>query len=291
MRASGLGMRPMGSVGIATAEALCAARAARPRPSDRNPIPEKGSKHSGFPAKSYAYAVGFCRVNLSRSAVWGRMVTQRSLSAKSAASTDQPIVFVVDDDASMRQALARLFQSVELRAEVFASPQEFLQGERPNAPSCLVLDVRLPGLSGLDFQAELAKADVRIPIVFITGHGDIPMTVRAMKAGAVDFLAKPFRDQDLLDAVTAAIQRDQRRREHENTLADLKAHFSSLTTREREIMALVASGLMSKQIAAQIGLSEITVKVHRSHVMKKMGARSVADLVRMAEALGVKPEH
>jgi FixJ family two-component response regulator len=217
------------------------------------------------------------------------MVTQRSSSAKSVGSTDQPIVFVVDDDASMRQALARLLQSVQLRVEVFASPQEFLQSERPNVPSCLVLDVRLPGLSGLDFQAELAKADVRIPIVFITGHGDIPMSVRAMKAGAVDFLAKPFRDQDLLDAVTAAIQRDQKRREHENAMTDLRAHFSSLTPREREIMALVASGLMSKQIAAEVGLSEITVKVHRSHLMKKMGARSVADLVRMAEALGVKP--
>jgi FixJ family two-component response regulator len=164
-----------------------------------------------------------------------------------------------------------------------------LHSERPDVPSCLVLDVRLPGLSGLDFQAELMKANVRIPIVFISGHGDIPMTVRAMKAGAVDFLAKPFRDQDLLDAVTAAIQRDDKRREQENRLADLKAHFSSLTAREREIMALVASGLMSKQIAGQIGLSEITVKVHRSHIMKKMGARSVADLVRMAEALGVKP--
>ena len=215
------------------------------------------------------------------------MVIQRGSSAKSVGSTDQPIVFVVDDDASMRQALARLLQSVQLRVEVFASPQEFLQSERPNVPSCLVLDVRLPGLSGLDFQAELAKADIRIPIVFITGHGDIPMSVRAMKAGAVDFLAKPFRDQDLLDAVTAAIQRDQKRREHENAMTDLRAHFSSLTPREREIMALVASGLMSKQIAAEVGLSEITVKVHRSHLMKKMGARSVADLVRMAGALAV----
>jgi len=219
------------------------------------------------------------------------MVTQRSSSAKPVGSTDQPIVFVVDDDASMRQALARLFQSVQLRVEVFASPQEFLQSERPDVPSCLVLDVRLPGLSGLDFQAELLKADVRMPIVFITGHGDIPMSVRAMKAGAVDFLAKPFRDQDLLDAVTTAIQSDQKRREHENAMTDLRAHFSSLTPREREIMALVASGLMSKQIAAEVGLSEITVKVHRSHLMKKMGARSVADLVRMAEALGVKPQH
>jgi FixJ family two-component response regulator len=219
------------------------------------------------------------------------MVTLRSSSGKSVKSTDQPIVFVIDDDASMRQALARLFQSVQLRAEAFASPQEFLQGERPDVPSCLVLDVRLPGVSGLDFQAELAKADVRIPIVFITGHGDIPMTVRAMKAGAVDFLAKPFRDQVLLDAATAAIQRDQKRREYQKAVADLKVHFEALTAREREIMALVASGLMSKQIAAEVGLSEITVKVHRSHLMKKMGARSVADLVRMAEALGVKPEH
>src|SRR5262249_25474253 len=150
-------------------------------------------------------------LRFSRSAVWGCMVTQRSSSAKPAGSTDQPIVFVVDDDASMRQALARLLQSVQLRVEVFASPQEFLQSERPDIPSCLVLDVRLPGLSGLDFQAELLKADVRMPIVFITGHGDIPMSVRAMKAGAVDFLVKPFRDQDLLDAVTTAIQRDQKR--------------------------------------------------------------------------------
>jgi FixJ family two-component response regulator len=217
------------------------------------------------------------------------MVIQHSPSAKPIRSSDQPVVFVVDDDASIRQALARLFQSVKLQAEVFASAQEFLQSKRPDVPGCLVLDVRLPGLSGLDFQAELTKADVRIPIVFITGHGDIPMTVRAMKAGAVDFLAKPFRDQDLLDAVATAIQRDQKRREQENTVADLKAHFASLTAREREIMALVASGLMSKQIAAQIELSEITVKVHRSHIMKKMEARSVADLVRMAEALGVKP--
>jgi FixJ family two-component response regulator len=217
------------------------------------------------------------------------MVTQRNSSAKSVESTDQSIVFVVDDDASTRQALARLFFSVKLRVEVFASAQEFLQSQRPDVPGCLVLDVRLPGLSGLDFQAELAKADVRIPIIFISGHGDIPMTVRAMKAGAVDFLTKPFRDQDLLDAVASAIQRDQRRREHEHAIADMKAHFASLTPREREIMALVASGLMSKQIAAQINLSEITVKVHRSHLMKKMGARSVADLVRMAEALAVKP--
>jgi FixJ family two-component response regulator len=215
------------------------------------------------------------------------ILTQRS--AKSAGATDQPFVFVVDDDASVRDGLARLFRSVQLSVAVFASAQEFLADERPDVPSCLVLDVRLPGLSGFDFQVELTKVDIRIPIIFITGHGDIPMTVRAMKAGAVDFLAKPFRDQDLLDAVATAIQRDRTRREHENTVADLKIHFASLTPREREIMALVATGLMSKQIAARIELSEITVKVHRSHIMKKMGARSVADLVRMAEALGVKP--
>jgi FixJ family two-component response regulator len=212
-----------------------------------------------------------------------------SAKAKAVGGTDQPTVFVVDDDAPMREALGRLFYSVQLRVELFASAQEFLQSERPDGPGCLVLDVRLPGLSGLDFQARLTDADVRIPIVFITGHGDIPMSVRAMKAGAVDFLTKPFRDQDLLDAVAAAIQRDQKRRGHDKEIADMRTHFASLTHREREIMALVATGLMSKQIAAQIGLSEVTVKVHRSRIMKKMEARSVADLVRMAEALGVKP--
>jgi FixJ family two-component response regulator len=218
------------------------------------------------------------------------MVTQRNSSAKSVGGMEQPTVFIVDDDPSMCQALGRLFRSVRLRVELFESAQEFLQSKRPHAPSCLVLDVRLPGLSGLDFQAELRKADIQIPIVFITGHADVPMSVRAMKAGAVDFLTKPFRDQDLLDAVASAIQRDQKRRENENALADLKANFASLTPREREIMALVASGLMNKQIAGQIDLREITVKVHRSHLMKKMGARTVADLVRMAEALGVKPD-
>jgi FixJ family two-component response regulator len=176
---------------------------------------------------------------------------------------------------------------VQLRVEAFASAQQFLQSQRPDVPSCLVLDVRLPGLSGLDFQAELMNANIRIPVVFITGHGDVPMTVRAMKAGAVDFLIKPFRDQDLLDAVASAIQRDQARRDDEKKIADVRMRFSSLTAREREIMALVASGLLSKQIAAQIGVTEITVKVHRSHLMKKMGARSVADLVRMAQALEI----
>ena len=214
-------------------------------------------------------------------------MTQRAPASNANGSTDQPIVFVVDDDASMRQALTRLFHSVRLRVEAFESATEFFQSRRPNVSSCLVLDVRLPGLSGLDFQAELTKADVRIPIVFMTGHGDIPMTVRAMKAGEVDFLTKPFRDQDMLDAVAIAIQQDQRRREHEMMVSEVRAHFESLTPREREIMALVAAGLMSKQIAAQINLSEITVKVHRSHIMRKIGARSVADLVRMAETLGL----
>jgi FixJ family two-component response regulator len=216
-------------------------------------------------------------------------VSQRSSSTKTTLSTD-PVVFVVDDDDSMRLALARLFYSMKMRVEVFASAREFLKSKRPDVPSCLVLDVRLPGLSGLDFQAELVKEDVRIPIVFITGHGDIPMSVKAMKAGAIDSLAKPFRDQDLLDAVAAAIQGDQNRREQERVISDLKAHFESLTPREREIMALVAGGLMSKQIAARFELSEITVKVHRSHLMRKMGARTVAELVRMAQALGVAPE-
>jgi FixJ family two-component response regulator len=214
-------------------------------------------------------------------------VTPLKSSAGAAARAEEPIVFVVDDDAPTREALARLFYSVQLRVEVFASAKQFLQSQRPDVPSCLVLDVRLPGLSGIDFQAELMNADIRIPVVFITGHGDIPMTVRAMKAGAVDFLLKPFRDQDLLDAVASAIQRDQARRDDEKKIADVRKRFSSLTTREREIMALVASGLLSKQIAAQIGVTEITVKVHRSHLMKKMGARSVADLVRMAQALGI----
>ena len=193
-------------------------------------------------------------------------MTQRAPASNANGSTDQPIVFVVDDDASMRQALTRLFHSVRLRVEAFESATEFFQSRRPNVSSCLVLDVRLPGLSGLDFQAELTKADVRIPIVFMTGHGDIPMTVRAMKAGAVDFLTKPFRDQDMLDAVAIAIQQDQRRREHEMMVSEVRAHFESLTPREREIMALVAAGLMSKQIAAQINLSDdVSEKVaHRS---------------------------
>jgi FixJ family two-component response regulator len=215
-------------------------------------------------------------------------VTERPKSSHEPASAKEPIVFVIDDDASMRRALTNLFQSVGLAVEVFGSAPEMLQSKLPDVASCLVLDIRLPGLSGLDFQAELAKANIHIPIIFMTGHGDIPMTVRAMKGGAVDFLTKPFRDQDMLDAVVAAIERDRNRREVEKIVANLQALFETLTPREREILAMVASGLMNKQIAAEIGLAEITVKIHRGHVMKKMGAKSLADLIRMAETLGIR---
>jgi FixJ family two-component response regulator len=202
----------------------------------------------------------------------------------------RPIVFVVDDDASVRNALASLFRSVDLRAELFGSAPELLSSKLPDVASCLVLDIRLPGLSGLDFQTELAKANIHIPIIFMTGHGDIPMTVRAMKAGAVDFLSKPFRDQDMLDAVATAIERDRKRRENEKAASDLRTLFETLTAREREVMTFVTAGLMNKQIAGEMGVSEITVKIHRGHTMKKMGARSLADLVRMAEALGIRRE-
>jgi len=199
------------------------------------------------------------------------------------------IVFVVDDDASMRQALKSLLESMSLGVETFGSAADFLKSRRAaNSAACLVLDVRLPGLSGLDFQAELAKADVQIPIIFITGYGDIPMTVRAMKAGAVEFLTKPFRDQDLLDAVQIALERDRERRKKDKAVSELRAHFETLTPREQEVISLVTTGLMNKQIAAELGVSEITVKVHRGNIMKKMGARSLADLVRMAETLGIR---
>lgn len=204
------------------------------------------------------------------------------------ASQLQPIVYVVDDDPSMRNALANLFRSVGLRVEVFGSAPELLQSQRADVAGCLVLDVRLPGLSGLDFQSELAKANIRIPIIFMTGHGDIPMTVRAMKAGAADFLTKPFRDQDMLDAVATAIERDKKRRGDEQIVSNLRALLETLSPREREVLALVSAGLMNKQIATEIGLAEITVKIHRGHVMRKMGARSLADLVRMVEILGIR---
>lgn len=206
----------------------------------------------------------------------------------SASAELKPMVFVIDDDASMRAALSSLLASVGLRVTAFASAPEFLQATLPDCPTCLVLDVRLPGLSGLDFQAELAKANIDIPIVFMTGHGDIPMTVRAMKAGAVEFLPKPFRDQDMLDAVQAGIERDRGRRSKAGVAAKLKASFDSLTAREQTIMGMVTSGLMNKQIAGELGVSEITVKVHRGNVMRKMGAKSLAELVRMADALGIR---
>jgi FixJ family two-component response regulator len=197
------------------------------------------------------------------------------------------IVFVVEDDASVCRALSNLFESVGLQVEVFGSASEMLQGKLPDVASCLVLDVRLPGLSGLDFQTELAKANIQIPIIFMTGHGDIPMSVRAMKGGAIDFLTKPFRDQDMLDAVVRAIEHDRERREADRVVTDVRTLFETLSTREREVMALVSTGLMNKQVAAELGLAEITVKIHRGHVMKKMGARSLADLLRQAELLGI----
>jgi FixJ family two-component response regulator len=198
-----------------------------------------------------------------------------------------PIVFVVDDDPSVRRALKRLIGSVGLQVEGFGSAREFLQAMHSEGPSCLVLDIRLPGVSGLDFQRELAAANVPIPIIFITAHGDIPMTVRAMKAGAVEFLSKPFRDQDLLDAIHMALERDRSRRQQEAELATLRERLASLTPREREVLPLVVSGLLNKQIAGQIGTSETTVKVHRSQLMHKMGASSLAELVRLAERIGI----
>jgi FixJ family two-component response regulator len=207
---------------------------------------------------------------------------------KKGCSEAESIVFVVDDDASVRQALQSLFQSVGLQAQVFGSTAEFLSSDLPDVASCLVLDVRLPGVSGLDFQNELAKARILVPIIFITGHGDIPMSVKAMKAGAVEFLTKPFRDQELLDAIGIALNLDRTRRENAKAVSNLRALFESLTPREREVMALVTAGLMNKQIAAQLNVSEVTVKVHRGNAMGKMRARSLAELVRMADVLGIR---
>ncbi|MGY8638028.1 response regulator transcription factor [Bradyrhizobium sp. 14AA] len=203
------------------------------------------------------------------------------------ASAGDPIVLIVDDDPSMRRALTNLFQSVGLKVEAFSSAAEIMEAKPPAVPSCLVLDIRLPGSSGLDLQADLAKANIHTPIIFITGHGDIPMTVRAMKSGAVDFLTKPVRDQDMLDAVQAAIERDRKRRDAEQSISGVRSRFEGLTARERDVLALVASGLMNKQVAAELGLAEITVKIYRGQIMRKMAAKSLADLVRMTDALGI----
>jgi FixJ family two-component response regulator len=202
-------------------------------------------------------------------------------------SEETPSIVVIDDDPSVRKSLDNLFRSVGFEAELFASPQEFLQSARPDRPGCIVLDVRFPGRSGLDMQQELAAANIQLPIIFITGYGDIPMSVRAMKAGAVEFLTKPFRDQDLLDAVGAALEKDRARRAGEMRLAELRSRFATLTARERQVLGLVVAGRLNKQIAGDLGVSEMTVKMHRRQVMRKMQATGVAQLVRLADQLGI----
>ena len=198
------------------------------------------------------------------------------------------VIFIVDDDLPLREMLKNLFRSVGLQAETFGSVKEFMQAKRPDVPSCLILDVRLPGISGIDFQAELATAGIHIPIIFVTGHGDIPMSVKAMKAGAVEFLTKPFREQELLDAVRVALERNREQRDKRQVFDRIQARFDLLTPREQEVISLVSSGLMNKQIALKLAISEITVKVHRANAMRKMGTSSLAELVRMADALGIR---
>jgi FixJ family two-component response regulator len=231
--------------------------------------------------------------NGTRNNIGAALARPAALRGKSAAidaalarSSQDPVVFIIDDDVAVREALHSLFRDVRLQAELFGSPTELLASKLPDAASCLVLDIRLPGMSGLDFQAQLARANIDIPVIFITGYADIPMAVRAMKASAVDFLTKPFREQDLLDAVATAIARDRERRESEKVASETRARFETLSAREREVMALVTCGLMNKEVAAKAGLAEATVKMHRGQAMRKMGAKSVADLVKMAEILG-----
>jgi FixJ family two-component response regulator len=214
-------------------------------------------------------------------------LTEGPKSPAEVEESGEPVVLVVDDDKSMREALKRLFRSVGLRVKVFGSTAELMCNTLPNAASCLVLDIRLPQVSGLDFQVELAAAGIHIPIIFMTGHGDIPMTVQAMKAGAVDFLTKPFRHQEMIHAVNRALAADRKRRAEQETVSKLRFLYESLTAREREVIALASAGLRNKRIAANLGISEITVKVHRVHIMRKMRARSIADLVRIADILGI----
>jgi FixJ family two-component response regulator len=216
-----------------------------------------------------------------------RHIRPVDMQQRNGPAEQQPTIFVIDDDSSMRRALDNLFKSVGFEVELFASPSEFLLSARPDRPGCIVLDVRFPGRSGLDMQGDLANAEIQLPIIFITGYGDVPMSVRAMKAGAVEFLTKPFRDQDLLDAVGTALEDDRTRRAGETRLAELRARSDTLTTRERQVMSLVVAGQLNKQIAGELGVSEMTVKMHRRQVMRKMQAIGVAQLVRLADQLGI----
>ena len=210
-------------------------------------------------------------------------------SSKTAAAQATPIVYVIDDDESVRRALSGLLRSMDLAVETFASSQEFLAGEKPETPSCLILDVRLRGENGLEFQNTMTRSNLHMPVVFITGHGDIAMTVKAMKAGAEDFLSKPFRDQDVLDAVAHALEKDRQRLESVHSISSVRASYESLTPREREVVSYVVVGLLNKQIASEMNISEVTVKMHRGQAMKKMAVRSVADLIRKTQSLGIGP--
>jgi FixJ family two-component response regulator len=218
------------------------------------------------------------------------MITRNASSSGSSGATGEPCIYIIDDDQSVRDALSSLFRSVGYRVQLYAATQDFMQAKRADGNSCLVLDIRLPGASGLDLQTHLNREQIPIPVIFMTGHGDIPMSVRAMKAGAIDFLGKPFRDQDMLDAVANALEADRKRRVADTSSAAARAAFETLTMREREIMTFVTAGLMNKQVAGNLGLSEITVKIHRASVMKKMGCQTLADLVRMASLLGLNSE-